>query len=86
MAKQQDELKQLAEVVAISAEDQEQTQKMDQLLAGAFTLLRDPNLEVTRAYHMEHRVGSSTIANMGRGALRVSYEEGISCPLVTRCL
>ena len=65
MSKQQDQLKQLAEVVAISVEDQEQTQKMDQLLGGAFTLLRDPDLEVIRAYRMEHRMGSSTIANMG---------------------
>ena len=65
MSKQQDQLKQLAEVVAISSEDQEQTQKIDQLLGGAFTLLRDPNLEVISAYRMEHSMGGGTIANMG---------------------
>jgi peroxiredoxin len=65
LSKKQDQLKQLAEVVAISAEDQEQTQKMDELLGGAITLLRDPSLEVISTYRMEHSMGGSTIANMG---------------------
>jgi peroxiredoxin len=65
LSKQQDQLKQLAEVVAISAEDQEQTQKMDQLLGGAFPLLSDPSLEVISAYRMEQSMGGATIANMG---------------------
>jgi peroxiredoxin len=65
LSKQQDELKQLAEVVAISADEQEEVQKMDQLLGGAFTLLSDPNLEAISAYQMEHRMGGATIGNMG---------------------
>jgi peroxiredoxin len=55
----------LAEVVAISAEEPGEIQKMDQLLGGAFTLLSDPNLEAISAYQMEHRMGGATIGNMG---------------------
>jgi peroxiredoxin len=65
LSKQEDELKQLAEVVAISAEEPEEVQKMDQLLGGAFTLLSDPNLEAISAYQMEHGMGGATIGNMG---------------------
>ena len=55
----------MAEVVAISSEVQEEAQKMDQLLGGAFPLLSDPNLQVIRAYQMEHPKSGGTIGNMG---------------------
>ena len=60
-----DELKQEAEVVAISTDPPVESQKIDQLLGNAFPLLSDPDLKVITAFQMRHQMGSMTVGNMG---------------------
>ena len=65
LAKRAGELKQSAEVVAISVDPPSESRKLDQLLNGAFHLLGDPDLRVISAYQMRHQMGSGTVGNMG---------------------
>jgi peroxiredoxin len=65
LAKRAEELKGLAEVVAVSTDNILDQQKLNQLLGGAFPLLSDPGLQVISAYQMRHQMGSETVGNMG---------------------
>jgi len=58
-------LKGLANVVAISTDEAEESKKLDHLLNKAFPLLSDPVLEVINAYQMRHNMGGITVGNMG---------------------
>lgn len=58
-------MKLLAAVVTISVDEPQDLQKTTQLLGGVFTMLTDPNLEVIRAYQMEHQMGGDIVGNMG---------------------
>jgi len=65
LAKRADELKQLAEVAAISTDPPSESRKTDRLLGSALPVLSDPDLKVIRAYKMEHNMGGETVGNMG---------------------
>jgi len=65
LAKSSQELKGLADIVAISVDLPLESRKTDQLLDRAFPLLGDPDLKVINSYGMQHDMGSETIGNMG---------------------
>ena len=76
LAQSATQLKQAADVVAISVDPASESQKMDQVLHSAFRLLSDPDLRVIRHYQME-MMGGSPMADRGyaiidpRGIVRV---------------